>query len=339
MRKLLIFILTLSCLAMQAQETDSLEWDNISGHVAYMSKFRIRRPVNITNGTFYRFTDNPAYTGLEGKQNLNIGYYNKWPGLTIKYGYKNFKAPSGYFATYEVSLGKYKKSNLGVNFLRNQNGYHKGVNLGISYAYVMYFSRSSQLRLGANVGYFQRSINFRDLSFGDAYDPRYGYVFGTQEISPTPSVGYTDLSAGFWLKLRQLQLGGSVQSITRPDNGFLGLSRKPMVILSHAQYDWYASRKLTLSPYIQLKLSWVSTLTPGVAFSFMEKYMGGVSLQNMNVARAMFGYQLNRKYRLHIAGGLPLEKETAAMSGVAQIEGGFRYLFTFKKKQKDEKQD
>lgn len=346
-RLLLLFILLLPIIThAQEIENDSISRKNLAGH--WNSKRKFRLPANAARQIFYRFTDNPAFTGIENsfyvakrpyRQNINVGYYNGWPGLAISIGDRHFRAPSGYFATYEMALGKKLKNSIGINFLNNQNGYSKGLNVGIAYAYEMRFTRHSLLRLGMGINYFQRSLKFNDLGFGDMMDARYGYIYETQEIQPTPSIGYTDINLGLLLKLKHFQFGGSFISLTQPDMGFLGLSRKPTLLFLHSQYNWYISRKITITPYAQLKLSMINRFTPGVTVSFMEKYIVGVNLENMNVAKGLIGYEFQRKYRLTLSGGIPIEKELRALSYTGHVECGFRYLFGAKKEKKDETED
>ncbi len=340
--RLLTLLLISLPLIIYSQEPDI---DTLSNSKSgYLEKRKFRKPIDAARGVFYRFTYNPAFTGIENsfyaaqrrsRHNLNIGYYNNWPGLAINNGDSRFAAPSGYFTTYEVAFGKKRKSSLGANFLRNQNGYSKGWNTGLAYAFEMRFSRYSLLRLGLGLNYFQRSLVIENLSFGDMVGPRYGYVFETQEHPEASQIKYLDINVGTWLKLRDFQLGCSMISVTQPDMSFSGLSRKPVVVFLHGQYDWLVSRHTVISPYLQFKLSIINRLTPGITASFMEKYIVGVNLENMNVVRGLIGYELNKKYRLALTGGVPIEKEIRAMSYSAHVEASFRCLLNFKKKEKE----
>lgn len=345
MTKLLAILLLLSATLVRAQETegDSISNKKFSSHWA--SKHKFRRTVNVSNGVFFRFADNPAFTGYEGNSrfsghpyshNLNVGYFAKWPSLNITQGDDTYRAPSGYFATYEVAFGRRSKSNLGLVFSQYNAGYTKGRTAGISYAYTMYFSRKTQLRLGVSINHFTKLLRYNGLSFGDMIDARYGFIFGTNEIRPYNGLGYLDFNLGLYLKIRNLHLGGSMISVTQPDMGWLGLGIKPRTYFMHGQYDIFLSRRVIMNPYLQVKLSYVNRVTPGIAMSIMEKYLAGVSIENMNVVRGLIGYELGRKYRLSLSGGIPIEKELRAFSTVAYVEGGFRYLFTIKKKKKDE---
>ena len=89
------------------------------------------------------------------------------------------------------------------------------------YAYRMNISRKfSSLRIGAQATLMQRSIDWNKLTFGDMIDPRYGFVYNTNEVQPNTSKIFADFSAGIIGYTENFFIGFAAHHLTQPDEGF-----------------------------------------------------------------------------------------------------------------------
>ena len=87
-------------------------------------------------------------------------------------------------------------------------------------------------------------------------DPRYGFVYETQEIKPNTNRLFADFSAGILGYTENFFIGFSANHLTRPDEGFAGDSRLPIKWTGHAGFNIHfgqarqQSKKWALSPNI-----------------------------------------------------------------------------------------
>jgi len=243
-------------------------------------------------------------------------------------------SPRAWLGTYELSIGKKRKHHLGFNYAKSYQGISSGWNAGISYAFSAKIGKFQKIRLGISVDYFQQTLNWDYLSFGDEIDPRYGFVYVIQEVIGGLSTGYTDFDAGLWYEYGPLQIGASMISITQPDEGFLGLSSKPKIIYIHPQYHIVINKDFVLTPFYEAKITYVTTHSPGISFTMWNKWLIGVSYENLNALKLNLAFA-TKHFRLFTAGGIPTEKELRAISYTAYLETGLRYLFGFKRSENE----
>ena len=69
-------------------------------------------------------------------------------------------------------------------------------NISGMYAYQLNVNRKFSMRFGLQATYVQKRLDWDKLTFGDMIDPRYGYVYATQETRPNESKSFADFSAG-----------------------------------------------------------------------------------------------------------------------------------------------
>lgn len=192
---------------------------------------------------------NPAFAGSKRCPRINMNYRNQWPAI------------SGTFVTYSASF------DMDVNPLHGGIGFHfladragegtlNSFEGSFQYAYRMNISRKFSLRMGVQATIVQRSIDWDKLTFGDMIDPRFGFVYETQEQRPDINKIFADFSAGIIGYTENLFIGFAVHHLSQPDEGFAGFSQLPRKWTGHAGFNIHfgqarqQSKKWNLSPNI-----------------------------------------------------------------------------------------
>ena len=57
-------------------------------------------------------------------------------------------------------------------------------NISGMYSYQLNVTREFSIRFGMQGTYVQKKVDWDKLTFGDMIDPRYGFIYQTQEIRP-----------------------------------------------------------------------------------------------------------------------------------------------------------
>ena len=178
-----------------------------------------------------------------------MNYRNQWPAI------------SGTFVTYSASFDvdvNALHGGLGGYFMADRagEGTLNSFEGSLIYAYRMNVTRKFSLRVGAQATVVQRSIDWEKLTFGDMIDPRYGFVYPTQEIEPNTNKVFADFSAGIIGYTENFFVGFSASHLTQPDEGFNGISKLPLKLTGHAGVNIYfgkrreQAKKWNLSPNI-----------------------------------------------------------------------------------------
>ncbi len=158
-----------------------------------------------------------------------MNYRNQWPSLP------------GTFVTYAASYDQHVdalQGGLGLMVMNDKagEGTINTTNISGMYSYLLNVSREFSIRAGFQGTYVQKKLDWDKLTFGDMIDPRYGYVYETQEVRPNETRNYVDLSAGLLGYSSKYYAGVAVHHLTEPDEAFIvsGSSALPMKITAHA---------------------------------------------------------------------------------------------------------
>jgi type IX secretion system PorP/SprF family membrane protein len=157
---------------------------------------------------------NPAFAGSTQQARMGLNYRNQWPAIDA-----NFVTLSAYFDTY---LEDY---NSGVGFLlmRDTEGQAglKSTMVGLQYAYQLYLTNWLTFRPGIQVGFYNRNVNFADLTFGDQFNPITGEIENpSAETFGNLSKNFFDLSFGGVFYTGNAWLGATVNHINTPNQAF-----------------------------------------------------------------------------------------------------------------------
>jgi type IX secretion system PorP/SprF family membrane protein len=172
---------------------------------------------------------NPAFAGTARCPRLVMNYRNQWPSL------------SGTFVTTSASYDQHVETiqgGLGIMVLNDraaQSTLNTTVLSGI-YSYQQPINRKFSVKAGLQASYFQKSLDWSKLTFGDMIDERKGFIYETQDVPRGEGpVNGIDFSAGV-LGFSEVLYGGfAVHHLNEPNESLIvGDSRLPMKFTAHA---------------------------------------------------------------------------------------------------------
>jgi type IX secretion system PorP/SprF family membrane protein len=280
---------------------------------------------------------NPAFAGTAVCPRLILNYRNQWPSI------------SGTFVTYSASYDQHVDNlsgGLGLIFTSDKAGEGTLTTNMVSgiYSYRLQVSRKFSIKAGFQASYFQKSIDWEKLTFGDQIDPRYGFVYYTQETKPGElTKGTADFSAGLLGYGESVYGGIAVHHLTQPNEGFFSVSKLPMRITAHmgAIIDLEKHRRRrkvedpTISPNILfMKQQDFEQLNYGLYFN---KYplVGGIwfrqGFDNPDAFIALLGFQTS-VVKMGYSYDVTVSKLSSATGGSHEVS--FALQFNCKPKKK-----
>lgn len=170
---------------------------------------------------------NPAFAGTARCPRLVMNYRNQWPAL------------SGTFVTTSASYDQHVETiSGGLGLLVTNDRAGRTLNTtrvsGI-YSYQQAISRTFSLKAGFEATYFQKSLDWSQLQFGDQIDPRKGFIYETQDVPRGGNVNGVDFSAGILGFSDKFYIGAAVHHLNEPNESLVvGTSRLPMKFTGHA---------------------------------------------------------------------------------------------------------
>ncbi|MBP6312981.1 MAG: type IX secretion system membrane protein PorP/SprF [Flavobacteriales bacterium] len=171
---------------------------------------------------------NPAFAGTARCPRVTMNYRNQWPALT------------GTFVTTSASYDQHVDGLMGgLGFLVTNDQAGKGTlnttTVSGIYSYQQAISRKFSLKVGFQATYFQKSLDWSKLTFGDQIDPRRGFIYNTNDVPRGGTVGNADFSAGVLGYTDIFFVGVAVNHLTEPNESLIvGTSKLPMKITGHA---------------------------------------------------------------------------------------------------------
>ncbi|HEX4887885.1 MAG TPA: PorP/SprF family type IX secretion system membrane protein, partial [Luteibaculaceae bacterium] len=123
------------------------------------------------------------------------------------------------------------------------------------YAYQINLSRSFAIRAGAEVGYFERKLDWSKLTFGDQIDDRRGFIYSTQDNPRGGRASGVDFAGGLMGYSEKVYMGVAFHHLTEPNESLIiGASKLPIKFTAHAG----AKLKLRDSKYGSAGSSFIS---------------------------------------------------------------------------------
>ncbi len=171
---------------------------------------------------------NPAFAGSARCPRLVMNYRNQWPSLT------------GTFVTTSASFDQHVQSiqgGLGLIVLNDRAAQTTLQTTTVSgiYSYQQPISRKFSIKAGLQATYFQKSLDWDQLTFGDMIDPRKGFIYETMDVPRGGRVSNVDFSAGILGFSDQFYGGFAVHHLNEPNESLIvGVSRLPMKFTGHA---------------------------------------------------------------------------------------------------------
>ncbi len=171
---------------------------------------------------------NPAFAGAARCPRVVMNYRNQWPAL------------SGTFVTTSASYDQRVDGiNGGLGLLVTNDQAGKGTlnttTVSGMYAYQQPLSRKLSLSAGFQATYFQKSLDWNKLTFGDMIDPRRGFIYNTNDVPRGGNVSNVDFSAGLMAFTDVIYAGFAAHHLTEPNESLIvGTSKLPMKLTAHA---------------------------------------------------------------------------------------------------------
>ena len=177
---------------------------------------------------------NPAFTGVTYEHRFVANYRNQWPGVK--------KAYQTYMASYDYNMSDIN-SGLGITVMQDRAG-TAGLThsqFGLNYAYHFKVSKLAEVRLGANLNYNMKRIDFGRLKFNDQITT--GSSVST-DAANYEQLNFMDFAAGALLNSTEYWLGFSAKHLTQPNSSLIGdRVPLPLSLSLHGGYRFILEQK------------------------------------------------------------------------------------------------
>ncbi|MFN5845499.1 MAG: type IX secretion system membrane protein PorP/SprF [Flavobacteriia bacterium] len=219
--------------------------------------------VNAQDPTFTQFYANPLYlnpamAGSYGCPRFALNYRNEWPQL------------SGNYVTYSASYDQYFKyvsGGFGLLATHDQQGQGtiSTTMIGGVYSYHLQLGRKWKMMFGARAAWYQKSLDWDKLTFGDMIDPRRGFIYATGDVPRGGSRGFFDASTGAVVFNKYFFAGAAWHHMNRPNESMIiGESRLPWRFTGHIGADIVLGRKS--------KYSNTTSIMPNVIYQYQNGF-------------------------------------------------------------------
>jgi len=267
---------------------------------------------------------NPAFAGTARCPRIALNYRNQWPAL------------SGTFVTQHFSYDQHIQSIYGGLGLMVTNdaageGTLKTTTINAIYSYQLQVNRKFSVRFGVQAGYFQRSLDWSKLTFGDMIDPRRGFVYQTNDVPRGGTVGNVDFGAGILGFSEQFYFGFAAHHLTQPNESVIvGNSPIPMKFTGHAgavipmSNSKYTADNAVLSPNILFRSQGTfNQLNIGMYMS-KSGLVGGVWYRNKDAFIVLVGINTSH-FKLGYSYDLTLSKLGTGSGGSHEVSCGINF--------------
>lgn len=174
---------------------------------------------------------NPSFAGSVGCSRVVMDYRNQWPVNTANYVTSTF--------SYDKHINALH-GGLGINYLQDNAGgsIYNTTSMGVIYSPTFIIKKKVSIKPSFQTNFFQKSLDYSQLTFSDMITPGYGFVYNTLETPNLSSKTGFDFSSGILINTTKWNCGAAIYHLNQPDEGVLTvwpLSRK---ISIHASYTF-----------------------------------------------------------------------------------------------------
>lgn len=268
---------------------------------------------------------NPAFAGTARCPRISLNYRNQWPGI------------SGTFITTSASYDQHVESltgGLGLMVTNDQaaNTLRTTRVSGI-YSYQVKINRKFSVRTGVEATFFQKSLDWSKLTFGDMIDERRGFVYQTGDLPRGGTVSGIDFSAGILGFSDVFFFGFAAHHLSEPNESLINeLSELPTKLTGHAgamiplagRASKYQEDDAMVSPNILFRQQGTFTqLNMGI---YVKKgpLVGGVWYRNKDSFIVLMGIQSDI-IRLGYSYDLTVSKLSVATGGAHEVSLQFNF--------------
>jgi type IX secretion system PorP/SprF family membrane protein len=249
------------------------------------------------DAAFSQFYANKTY--------LNPGFVGSQPGITLSTAYRTqWNYVPGGFTTYSVTADiqePFLSSGFGVIATKDTEGegFLTTTSFGLIYGYIIRLGRKSNIHIGFQTNFYQKTVDWSKFTFSDQLHPVLGVIYPTTAAPILDSKNYADFDAGIvWRsegKFRRTKthnnIGFAVHHLNEPNESLQGHFDPDAVV--PRRYTFHAGtmfeivkfndaqkRILYLSP--NFKFDWqqdIKITTWGV-YSISNPLYAGIFFQN-----------------------------------------------------------
>jgi type IX secretion system PorP/SprF family membrane protein len=106
--------------------------------------------------------------------------------------------------------------------------------LGLVYSWHKNFNRKWRVQVGARAAWYQKSLDWDKLTFGDMIDPRRGFIYSTGDVPRGGSRGFFDASMGAVIYNKNFFAGAAWHHMNKPNESMIvGESKLPWRFTAH----------------------------------------------------------------------------------------------------------
>jgi type IX secretion system PorP/SprF family membrane protein len=271
---------------------------------------------------------NPAFAGSARCPRIALNYRNQWPGIP------------GNFVTYSASYDQHIDNivgGLGVLVTNDRAGAGNLTTTTFSgmYSYQLSINHKLSIRAGIQATYFQKKLDWYNLTFGDQISDRNGFVYNTAETPVLNRRGAPDFSAGVLAFSEKFYGGFAVHHLTEPAEGFVKVqaSRLPR------KYTLHAGAVLPLSEFDELSIS------PNILYQQQGNFqqlnlglyvnksavVGGVWYRHQDAVIVLIGFKQER-YRIGYSYDVTVSRLSTASAGSHEVSLILNFKCKVKKK-------
>jgi len=177
---------------------------------------------------------NPAFTGVTYEHRFVANYRNQWPGIK--------KAYQTYMTSYDYNLSDLN-SGLGITVMQDRAGTAglTHTQFGVNYAYHFKISKFAEIRMGANLNYNMKRLDFSKLKFNDQINSGSSISLDAANYE---QLNFMDFAAGALLNSTEYWLGLSTKHLTQPNSSLIGdRVPLPLTISLHGGYRFIIEQK------------------------------------------------------------------------------------------------
>ena len=163
---------------------------------------------------------NPAFAGTHMCPRLTLNHRNQWPSVPATFITNSFSYDQ-YVDVIHGGLGLMIVNDRMANTLQNNR-------ISGAYSYQIKLSRKFSIRLGFEATFWQKKLDWNQLTFGDMIDPIRGFVYQTGNLPRGGTKSGLDLSAGFLGFSEQFYFGFAAHHLTEPNESLLTNETSPL---------------------------------------------------------------------------------------------------------------
>jgi type IX secretion system PorP/SprF family membrane protein len=218
---------------------------------------------------------NPAYAGSIVCPRIVTQFRHQWPVLSSKY--------TTYAASYDQHFEAIS-GGIGVLFVGDRAGAGTITTNAISliYSFKADLTRDVAMRIALQATYQQKSVDFSQALFEDMIDPKFGFVYRTNETLEKYSKGVFDFSTGIIFYSDRFYGGVAVNHFTQPKESFYDNTGKETRLPMKISANFGAVLDIKQQVRREKNIGDMS-ISPNLVFQYQRNFSGGVSYSYLNL--------------------------------------------------------